>query len=65
VVGKAGEVRDLVRGEGVASRVRRPTLLGAVLLKARALPVHSRPEDQREDIITLLCPNPTREVVFL
>jgi hypothetical protein len=40
--------------DGVATRVRRPTLLGAVLLKARALPVHSRPEDQREDIITLL-----------
>jgi hypothetical protein len=39
---------------GVVSRVRRPTLLGALLLKARALPVHSRPEDQREDIITLL-----------
>jgi hypothetical protein len=40
--------------DGVASRVRRPTLLGALLLKARALPVHSRPEDQREDVITLL-----------
>jgi hypothetical protein len=40
--------------DGVPSRVRRPTLLGALLLKARALPVHSRPEDQREDIITLL-----------
>jgi hypothetical protein len=40
--------------DGDASRVRRPTLLGALLLKARALPVHSRPEDQREDIITLL-----------
>jgi hypothetical protein len=40
--------------DGVASPVRRPTLLGALLLKARSLPVHSRPEDQREDIITLL-----------
>jgi hypothetical protein len=40
--------------DGVASRVSRPTLLGALLLKARALPVHSRPEDQREDMITLL-----------
>jgi hypothetical protein len=40
--------------DGVPSRVRRPTLPGALLLKARALPVHSRPEDQREDIITLL-----------
>jgi hypothetical protein len=40
--------------DGVPSPLRRPTLLGAVLLKARALPVHSRPEDQREDIIALL-----------
>jgi hypothetical protein len=47
------EVVEIVL-DGVASRVRRPTLLGALLLKARALPVHSRPEDQREDIITLL-----------
>jgi hypothetical protein len=39
--------------DGVSSQVRRPTLLGAVLLKARALLVHSRPEDQREDLITL------------
>lgn len=36
------------------ARVFRPTLLGAVLLKARALMVHSRPEDQRRDLITLL-----------
>jgi hypothetical protein len=35
-------------------RVRRPTLLGAILLKARSLLVHSRPEDQRQDLITLL-----------
>jgi hypothetical protein len=34
--------------------LRRPTLLGAVLLKARSLPVHDRPEDQRQDLITLL-----------
>lgn len=34
--------------------LRRPTLLGAILLKARSLPVHSRPEDQRQDLITLL-----------
>ncbi len=34
--------------------IRRPTLIGAVLLKARALTVHSRPEDQRQDLITLL-----------
>jgi hypothetical protein len=34
--------------------VRRPTLIGAILLKARSLAVHDRPEDQREDLITLL-----------
>ncbi len=47
------EVVEIVVG-GVSAQVRRPTLLGALLLKARALPVHSRPEDQREDLITLL-----------
>ena len=35
-------------------RVLRPSLLGAILLKARALRVHSRPEDQREDLALLL-----------
>jgi hypothetical protein len=34
--------------------LRRPTLIAAILLKARALPVHSRPDDQRHDLITLL-----------
>ncbi len=34
--------------------LRRPTLLGAILLKARSLAVHSRPEDQRQDLILLL-----------
>lgn len=32
----------------------RPSLLGAILLKARALRVHSRPDDQREDLVLLL-----------
>jgi Protein of unknown function (DUF3040) len=50
---KRTEVVEIVV-DGVASRMRRPILLGAVLLKARALPVHSRPEDQREDMIALL-----------
>lgn len=36
------------------ARVFRPTLIGAILLKARALLVHSRPDDQRYDLITLL-----------
>lgn len=35
-------------------RVLRPSLLGAILLKARALLVHSRPDDQREDLVLLL-----------
>lgn len=34
--------------------LRRPTLIAAILLKARALRVHSRPEDQRHDLVTLL-----------
>jgi hypothetical protein len=34
--------------------LRRPTLIGAILLKARALPVHSQPEDQRHDLVSLL-----------
>ena len=36
------------------TQVRRPTLLGAILLKARALTVHRRPRDQAHDLITLL-----------
>jgi len=35
-------------------RLIRPSLLGAILLKARALRVHSRPDDQREDLVLLL-----------
>lgn len=35
-------------------RLLRPSLLGAILLKARALRVHNRPEDQREDLALLL-----------
>jgi hypothetical protein len=40
--------------DGQHTRLSRPTLLGAILLKARSMPVHSKPEDQREDLITLL-----------
>jgi hypothetical protein len=40
--------------DGTRALLRRPTLLGAILLKARSLLVHSRPEDQRQDLITLL-----------
>ena len=34
--------------------MRRPTLLGAVLIKARSLKVHSDPDSQRDDILRLL-----------
>lgn len=40
--------------EGQRARLFRPTLLGAILLKARSLQVHDRPQDQREDLVTLL-----------
>lgn len=56
-----GGSQALARTERVAIVVddlravlHRPTLLGAVLLKARSLRVHSRPEDQRQDLVTLL-----------
>ncbi|MHB8491535.1 MAG: hypothetical protein ACYDA6_04875 [Solirubrobacteraceae bacterium] len=47
------EVVELVVGD-TAVRFRRPTLIAAILLKARSLPVHSQPEDQREDLVMLL-----------
>jgi len=39
---------------GRSFELRRPTLLGAVLIKARSLMVHSDPETQREDLLRLL-----------
>ena len=39
---------------GPSTPIRRPTLLGAILLKARSLMVHRRREDQRQDLILLL-----------
>jgi hypothetical protein len=45
-------VEVVIEGDTVA--LRRPTLIAAILLKARALRVHSRPEDQRHDLVTLL-----------
>lgn len=39
--------------EDTVVTLRRPTLIAAILLKARALRVHSRPEDQRHDLVTL------------
>lgn len=52
---------------GEHTRLPRPTLLGAILLKACSLPVHTRPEDQREDLITLLglLTDPTAAVASL
>ncbi|HET7122006.1 MAG TPA: nucleotidyl transferase AbiEii/AbiGii toxin family protein [Solirubrobacterales bacterium] len=46
---------------GPPFRIPRPSLLGAILLKARALAVHSRPDDQREDLVLLLslAPDPS------
>lgn len=49
---RAETVAIVIDGERV--ELRRPTLLGAILLKARAMRVHSRPEDQRQDLISLL-----------
>lgn len=40
--------------EGRSFELRRPTLLGAVLIKARSLMVHSDPETQRENLLRLL-----------
>jgi hypothetical protein len=45
-------VEIVVDGKAVA--LRRPTLIAAIILKARSLRVHSRPDDQRHDLITLL-----------
>jgi hypothetical protein len=52
-LGRTEIVEVIVDGEP-AVRLRRPTLVAAILLKARALPVHDRRDDQREDLITLL-----------
>jgi hypothetical protein len=60
-VGVPGGSQALSRSEAVTVTVagrsfelRRPTLLGAVLMKARSLMVHSDPETQREDLLQLL-----------
>jgi hypothetical protein len=47
------EVVEIVL-DGKAVALRRPTLIAAILLKARSLRVHSRPGDQRHDLVTLL-----------
>ena len=60
-IGVPGGTQALARAEivtvavkGLAFELRRPTLLGAVLIKARSLMVHSDPETQREDLLQLL-----------
>lgn len=60
-VGVPGGSQALSRSEAVTVAVRgrtfelrRPTLLGAVLIKARSLMVHSDPATQREDLLRLL-----------
>jgi len=61
-VGVPGGTQALARAETVTVRMgddafelRRPTLLGAVLIKARSLLVHHDREAQREDLLRLLC----------
>ncbi len=60
-VGVPGGTQALERSEEVMVRVgersfelRRPTLLGAILIKARSLMVHADPASQREDLLRLL-----------
>lgn len=60
-VGVPGGTQALERSEEVMVRVgersfelRRPTLLGAILIKARSLMVHGDPASQREDLLRLL-----------
>lgn len=60
-IGVPGGSQALARAETVAVRfrdrtfnLRRPTLLGAILIKARALRVHHDADTQREDLLLLL-----------
>lgn len=43
-----------IQVQGHSFELRRPTLLGAILIKARSLMVHEDPETQREDLLRLL-----------
>ena len=43
-----------IQVQGHSLELRRPTLLGAILIKARSLMVHEDPETQREDLLRLL-----------
>ena len=60
-VGIPGGSQALARSEAVTVRIdghafelRRPTLAGAILIKARALVKHHDPEAQRQDLLRLL-----------
>ena len=60
-IGIPGGSQALARQEAVAVTIdrrqfvlRRPTLLGAILIKARSLMVHRDPDAQREDLLLLL-----------
>ena len=60
-VGIPGGSQALARSETVLVRIgersfelSRPSLLGAILIKARSLMVHSDPASQREDLLRLL-----------
>lgn len=60
-IGVPGGSQALNRAETVtvvvgrqSFEVRRPSLLGAILIKARSLMVHSDPDAQREDLLRLL-----------
>lgn len=60
-IGVPGGSQALARSEtvtvtldGRSFALRRPTLLGALLIKVRSLMVHSDPETQREDLLRLL-----------
>jgi len=67
-VGVPGGTQALKRSEIVTVRVaeaefrlRRPTLLGAILIKSRSITRHADPEAQREDLLRLLAlvPDPS------
>jgi hypothetical protein len=47
------EIVEIVVDDNAVT-LRRPTLIAAILLKARSLRVHSRTDDQRHDLVTLL-----------
>lgn len=49
-----GELVELLSADWVLVGLRRPTLLGAILIKARSLLEHHDTEAQREDLLRLL-----------